>query len=128
MCQQFAGAPAAVGTGFRKEEFRVTRGEPKLYTSSLIAERAFCSTCGSSLWTSWLDSEWFYVKTMSLDTPEDFPTTLHFCIESQMPWHDIADDLGRLRCEESAELVGLWDSAGVSNSDPPRSVNLRRKA
>lgn len=127
MCQRFSGAPATVGTGFRRDDFRVTHGEAKIYKSSLIAERAFCPTCGSSLWMQWFEWEWIYVKTTTLDHPENFAPNSHLGIESQMPWHDIHDDLPRLRCEDSPELVEAWDSVGVSNSDAPRNVNVSNK-
>ncbi len=126
MCQRFGGAPASVGTGFRKDDFRVTQGEPKTYTSSMIAERTFCPTCGSSLWGTWPGAEWIWVKTLCLDNPEDFAPSTHLCIESQMPWHDVHDDLPRLSCEDSTTLVERWESAGVHISDSPRNVNLSK--
>ena len=128
MCQRFSGAPASVGTGFRKDDFQVTQGEPKIYVSSLIAERAFCPTCGSSLWMRWPDWDWIYVKTTALDQPENFAPTSHFGIESQVPWHDVHDDLPRVRCEDSRELVEAWEAAGVSISDPPRCINVSNKS
>jgi len=128
MCQRFSGAPTSAGTGFLKDDLRITRGKPKYYVSSAIAERAFCPTCGSSLWMRFFQWKWIFVKTLNLDNPENYAPTTHFGIESQMPWHDIHDDLPRLRCEDSPELVSAWESAGVSISEPPRNVNVPRKA
>ncbi len=128
MCQRFAGAPASAGTGFLSDDFRVTQGEPKIYVSSAIAERAFCPTCGSSLWMRHFAWKWIFIKTLNLDNPEDFAPTTHLGIESQMPWHDVHDDLPRLRCEDSPELVEAWNSAGVSISDSPRNVNVSKKS
>lgn len=127
MCQRFAGAPVSAGTGFHGDDFRITKGEPKLYQSSVIAERAFCPTCGSALWMKFFAWEWIFVKTASLDNPEDFAPTTHFGIESQLPWHDVHDELPRLRSEESAELDELWKSAGVDVDDPPRNTTVSRK-
>ena len=128
MCQLFTGAPASLGTGFLKKDFRVTQGEPKTYASSLIAERVFCPTCSTSLWMSWFDSpEWLYVFTVCLDHPENFPPATHMGIESQIPWHNLHDDLPRLRCEDSPELVEAWESVGVSKTDPPRNVSFSDK-
>ena len=70
--------------------------------------------------------EWTFVKTLCLDNPEDFAPTTHFCIESQMPWHDVHDDLPRLSCEDSPTLVEDWESVGVNISDSPRNVNLSK--
>lgn len=130
MCQRFTGSPATVGTGIRKHLFRVTQGEPKIYVSSKIAERTFCPTCGSSLWMTWLHRErreWIFVHTGSLDEPENFAPDSHLGIESQMPWHDINDGLPRQRCEESAQIVEAWESAGVKLTEYPRNVNVSKK-
>ncbi len=131
MCQRSTGSPATVGTGFRKDDLRVTRGEPKIYVSSLIAQRAFCPTCGSSLWMTWsrgeTRGEWIFVHTASLDEPENFAPSSHLGIESQMPWHDIHDDFPRRRCQDSPEIAEAWDSAGISISDYPRNVNVSKK-
>lgn len=128
MCQRFTGAPENPGTGFLRKDFRVTKGEPKIYASSLIAERVFCPNCGSSLWMSWFDSpEWLYVQTVNLDHPENFPPASHMGIESRIPWHNIQDELPRQRCEESPEIVRAWESVGVGKSDPPRNVNATKK-
>lgn len=128
MCQRFTGSPATVGTGIRKNLFRITRGEPKIYRSSKIAERAFCPTCGSSLWIVWPNSkdrlDWVFVHTVSLDEPQNLPPTAHTGIESQLPWHDIHDNLSRKRCEDSPQLAETWEAAGVKITDYPRNVNI----
>ena len=127
MCQRFAGAPVSAGTGFLSDDLRITKGDPRTYRSSEIAERAFCPTCGSSLWMKYFERKWVLVKTANLDHPEEFAPTTHFGIESQLPWHDVHDSLPRLRCDESADLNDLWGSAGVDVADPPRSTSIRRK-
>ncbi|MEJ2178162.1 MAG: adenylate/guanylate cyclase domain-containing protein [Gammaproteobacteria bacterium] len=128
MCQRFTGSPATVGTGIRKNLFRITQGKPKIYVSSKIAERAFCPTCGSSLWMTWPHAEsrqdWIFVHTVSLDEPQKFPPNSHTGMESCLPWHDIHDHLPRTHCEESPQLVEAWEAAGVKISDYPRSVNV----
>lgn len=127
MCQRFSGAPLSAGTGFLLDDFRVTQGEPKIYQSSVIAERVFCPNCGSSLWMRFFEWKWIFVKTANLDRPEDFAPTTHFGVESRIPWHDVHDELPRLRCEDSRELSELWESAGVKASDPPRNTRIGKK-
>lgn len=127
MCQRFAGAPVSAGTGFLLDDFRVTQGEPKSYRSSVIAERVFCPNCGSSLWMRFFEWKWIFVKTANLDHPEKFAPTTHFGVESQVPWHDVYDELPRLRCEESRELSALWESAGVKASESPRNTRMAKK-
>ena len=127
MCQRFAGAPASVGTGFLSDGFRVTRGEPTISQSSDIAERAFCPTCGSSLWMKHFSWKWIFIKTANLDNPLDFAPTTHFGVESQLPWHDVHDELPRIRSEESPELCKAWERAGVRETDPPRNFSFSKK-
>ena len=126
ICQQFTGAPTHAGTGFLLSDFRVTQGEPKSYASSLIAERTFCPTCGSSLWGKWIDEEWIYVMTMSLDNPWDYTPASHMGIESQMPWFDVHDGLPRRTSEDSPDIINAWESVGVKSSDPPRNVSVQK--
>lgn len=95
ICQRFGGAPLSAGTGFLYADFRVTRGEPGVYRSSEIAERAFCRTCGSSLWMKPFSWKWIFIKTANLDHPEKLAPTSHVGVESQLPWHDVHDDLRR---------------------------------
>ena len=71
--------------------------------------------------------EWIFIKTASLDNPGDFPPSTHFGTESQIPWHEIRDELPRIRCEESPELSELWESAGVRVTDPPRATAIASK-
>ena len=131
MCQKFAGAPVIAGVTIPREAFRpVSTREPTYYQSSLVAERGFCSNCGSSLTyrgllPAW--SEWMLVFTTSLDNPEDFAPTGHWGVESQMPWLDVHDDLPRICYEDDPEMVEAWESVGVSSSDPPRSVRVSHK-
>ena len=130
MCQHFTGSPATVGTGIQKNLFRITQGEPKIYASSKIGERSFCPTCGSSLWMTWPHSEsrhdWVFVHTVSLDEPQNFSPNSHTGIESQLPWHNIHDDLSRQRCEESPQLAEAWEEAGVKITDYPRNIQFSK--
>ena len=63
MCQKLNGSTFVVAATFRKDTFRFTRGEPKLYKSSDIAERGFCANCGSRLIYRPFNAEWIAVKS-----------------------------------------------------------------
>lgn len=88
ICQKFSGAPILGGTTFKTSAVRFTKGTPKYYRSSNIAERGFCPECGTGLsyrgmvgvWT-----EWIMLFTATLDESEKFPPTYHLGIESAMP-------------------------------------------
>ncbi|MDH3740603.1 MAG: GFA family protein [Hyphomicrobiales bacterium] len=115
MCQKFSGAPVLGGTTFLTEALRFTKGSPKFYQSSHIAERGFCGDCGTALlyrgligvWTKWI-----MVFTASLDEPEKFPPTYHLGIESSMPWLNIHDELSRTMCKDSPSLIEAYKSVG----------------
>ncbi len=117
MCQKFTGAPIVAGTTFNTEAVHITKGKPKYYKSSVIAERGFCPNCGTGLfyrgvlgmWTKWL-----MVFTASFDKPENFAPTYHLGIESAMPWLTVQDDLPRTQCKDSPSLVEAYGMVGQS--------------
>jgi len=118
MCQRAIGASLDAWTAFPREAVKFTNGEPKYYTSSLIAERGFCANCGSSLLIRYYApevSKFLIVMTACLDNPEDFAPTWHGCTESQMHWLDIRDDLPRTVSEKSTDLQRRWGAVGVLN-------------
>ena len=125
MCQRFTGAQVAAGAMFPIEAFRFTQGYPKYYRSSPIAERGFCADCGSSMIykasvkAPW--SDWYWVYVASLDDPEHFVPTIHFGIESQIPWFNVHDDLPRMRWKDTPGMVAAWESVGLPVPEP----NLR---
>src|SRR5690349_3816239 len=49
MCQKASGAPFASFADIEHEHFTWTRGKPSAFQSSSIAERDFCSDCGTPL-------------------------------------------------------------------------------
>ncbi len=57
MCQRAHGAPVSAWAAFPAAAVRFTKGEPKYYKSSSIAERGFCANCGSSLTTRYFATE-----------------------------------------------------------------------
>ncbi len=116
MCQKNTGSAFGVFAAFQEDAFRFTRGEPKLYKSSDIAERGFCADCGSTVMARYYDPDhllekvWVYVGT--LDHPEDAPPTGHSGIESQVPWLTIDDDLPRTRTEDDPDIIAAKAAAG----------------
>ena len=124
MCQRFSGAPVSAFAAFPSGAVRFTRGEPKYYDSSKVAQRGFCADCGSSLTyrpliQEW--SDWVVIQTGSLDHPEDFAPTWHSGIESQTPWLNVHDSLPRVRSQDQPDLVEAWASVDLPVPEP----NLR---
>ena len=125
ICQRFTGAPAHAWVAFSKKAVRFTHGEPKYFSTSLIAERGFCGNCGASLTYQLMkpeESDFLVICTASLDRPEEFAPTWHAGVESQMPWLDLHDDLPRTRCDDSKSLQAAWESAGVRDPDNWKEV------
>ena len=116
ICQRSTGCPVYAWTAFPIDAVKFTRGKPKFYRLSLIAEQGFCEKCGSPMvWRSLKPepASYLVISTTSLDNPEDYAPTWHGGVESQLPWLKIHDDLPRTKCEESPMLRSAWGSAGV---------------
>jgi hypothetical protein len=111
MCQRATGGVAAAFVNMRKEQ-RQWLSEPDWYASSPIAQRPFCSKCGTPLGFEYPDAERCDVTLGSLDDPYDFIPTSHFGAESiHEAWLDTRA-LDRMRCDEYPSLVERWKKAG----------------
>lgn len=118
MCQKAYGNGFGVFAAIRKDAFRFTRGEPKFYKSSNIAERGFCANCGSPLIFRYFDAEAVGILIGSLDHPGDAQDAVkggHSGIESEIPWLTVHDDLPRMRTEDEPLFVAA--KAAVKQRD-----------
>ena len=115
-CQKTSGAPAEVGVLVKPGTLKFTGNEPKYFQSSPFGRRGFCFECGSRLiWMSPGNDEWTNVSAGSLDHPEHVVPKEHTCVESQLPWYQLADDLPRKRSDEEPDLIAAWTDAGMSS-------------
>jgi hypothetical protein len=90
MCQKAGGAPFMAFAGVPLKELRWTRGAPKIFASSAIAERGFCADCGTPLTFRMRGYDRISVTTGSLDDPAAAPPTRQLGIESKVPWLEAA--------------------------------------
>jgi len=119
-CQKTSGAPAEVGVMVKPGTLKFTKEDPKFFQSSPIGSRGFCQHCGSRLtWISPDKADWTVVWAGSLDHPERVVPTEHLCVESQLPWYEVANDLPRMSSEEYTELKEAWASAGLTHEGKP---------
>ena len=119
-CKKASGAPAEVGVFVKPETLKFPKEEPKYYQSGPFALRGFCAHCGSRIiWMSPDKPEWNNVCVGSLDHPEDATPVEHICVESQLPWFDVADDLPRTRSDDDPELVAVWEKYGLTHEGEP---------
>lgn len=113
MCQRATGSVSIAFVGVREEGVR-WEGEPDWYRSSAIAERPFCSTCGTSLGFRYVEEgrDKMDLTVASFDEPGYFkPTQPHFGAESMHEaWVDTSA-LPRVRSDEYEPLVERWKQA-----------------
>jgi hypothetical protein len=102
MCQKAVGGPFAALCKVPTSRFAWTRGEPVSFKSSSVAERHFCSACGTPLTFGYLDGDAIEVTTGSLDEAAKAPPTKNFGIEARLPWLELLMP-GRLLETSTAE-------------------------
>jgi len=103
MCQRATGGVFAALAGTAPENFAWTRGTPSYFASSNLAQRAFCSACGTPLSFKYdTPTARMYTTIGSLDRPEDAPIVKQFGIESRLPWVKFCEEVSAERTGESA--------------------------
>lgn len=120
ICQKSSGAPVEVGVSIEPGSLEFLSEEPRYFDSSPIGRRGFCRHCGARLvWMSPTKPEWTNLSAGSLDHPERVRPTQHLCVESQLPWFELADELPRLRSDDLPGLEEEWASAGLTTDGQP---------
>lgn len=116
MCQRATGGVSIALANFRQAGI-VWEQEPDWYRSSPIAERPFCSHCGTPLGFRFLEgSDNMDLTVGSFDDPSGFRPKHHFGAESlQEAWIDTSG-LPRYKTTDYDVLVRKWKDAGT---EPP---------
>lgn len=94
-CRRHAGAPMVGWTMYPNAALKVTKGTPKIYTSSKDGRRHFCPDCGTGL---------FYVNEVMLpgimdiqsatyDDPDAVPARAHIQVAERICWMETAHTL-----------------------------------
>jgi hypothetical protein len=92
MCQRAVGNLFMAVASVKLRDFAWTKGAPATWRSSSIAERGFCSACGTPLSFRYLAKTSLALTTGSLDQPERARPGAQYAIESRLPWfHELAD-------------------------------------
>lgn len=112
MCQRSSGNVSLAMVGVEQAAVQWST-EPDWYRSSPIAQRQFCSGCGTSLGFRYDEGTTRMDLTVaSFDDPSRFRPTSHFGAESiNEPWLDTSH-LPRMRSDEYDKLVERWKAAG----------------
>ena len=111
MCQRATGGVSIAFVSVRQDQTEWT-GAPDWYDSSPIAQRPFCSDCGTPLGFRFKDgSENLDLTVGSFDDPSGFVPQHHFGAESiHAAWLDTSQ-LKRIRTDEHRTLVDKWVTA-----------------
>lgn len=107
MCQRASGQPFMVFAGGEAEKVRWTRGRPSFFHSSDIAERGFCSACGTPLTYGRKSGGTLSVTIGSLDDSGDLQPTLQNGVESKMAWIDGLAEVPMQRTGEWRSRIGV---------------------
>lgn len=112
MCQRATGGVAAAFVGVLQADVEWL-AEPDWYDSSPIAQRPFCSRCGTPLGFRFRDgTEKLDLTIGSFDDPSQFRPKHHFAVESlHEAWLDTAG-LPRYKAADYDVLVEKWKAAG----------------
>ena len=108
MCQRATGGVSIAFVNLKKAAVRWSGEGPDWYASSAIAERPFCSRCGTPLGFAFPDSEKMDLTVGSFDDPGHFRPDHHFGVESlHEAWIDTRD-LPRYRADEDKGTIDRW--------------------
>jgi len=110
MCQRATGSVSIAFKNLPQAKMRWLSG-PDWYNSSPIANRPYCSACGTSLGFQFKEGPNLDVTVASFDDPSRFKPTSHFGAESMHEaWIDTSS-LPRNRTDEHQPLVDKWIAA-----------------
>ena len=117
MCQKSTGSAFMGIAGFSRHGFRFVKGEPKIYKSSEIKEKGFCSECGSLLFDRYIvetgisNPDIYWIQLGTLDQPENVTIKWHVGIEGRLSWAKLDDGLPQSRSDEDARLQAAFAAA-----------------
>jgi hypothetical protein len=117
MCQRAVGNVFAALADCKAEDVVWTKGRPKTFASSSVAERGFCVDCGTPLTYGPRDLPYLSVTIGSLDDPDLVPARVHFGVESRVSGLKLDDGLPQKRTGESAAAAEMLKDM-VSNQSP----------
>lgn len=94
-CRKSSGAPMVAWAAFVEGEFKLTKGEPKVFNSSGTALRSFCADCGTGVAYR---NETFLpgivdIQAATLDNPDAFPAQAHIQTAERIGWMETAHEL-----------------------------------
>jgi hypothetical protein len=110
MCQRASGNVSLAMKNVKKADVAWER-EPDRYRSSPIAQRGFCSNCGTSLTFEFPDSETMDLIVGTFDDPSRYKPVHHFGAESMHRAWLNTEGLPEYRVDEYQPVVERWIKA-----------------
>jgi hypothetical protein len=94
-CQKFSGSAFASAAGINFADLKITQGEEFVtyYHKTEETDLAFCSNCGSSLFSKKPKTHKANIRLGILDDAPAQHPTFHIYVGSEAPWYEITDDL-----------------------------------
>ena len=95
-CQKASGTAFSANANVRRKYWDLRAGADLIreFESSPGVYRAFCSICGSPIYSRWeSEPEMFRIRLGLLDEDPGRRCLAHFWVESKAPWFEIADSL-----------------------------------
>jgi hypothetical protein len=100
MCQKAGGAPFMAFAGVPLADLKFTRGSPRIFASSDLAERGFCAACGTPLTYRIHGRDRISFTIGSLDKPGAVAPTEQVGVEAELPWFPSLASLPRLKTSD----------------------------
>ncbi|MEM6341781.1 MAG: GFA family protein [Pseudomonadota bacterium] len=96
-CRRASGAPVAAFAAFPEDLVEITSEKVAVAAPNPGVRRAFCSACGSPIWSSYdyIPGQ-IYVSLGLLDQAADLAPKLHAHADERLTWLHIDDKLDRI--------------------------------
>ncbi|USD33779.1 MULTISPECIES: GFA family protein [Vibrio] len=94
-CRKFTGSDYSSVGGLSSDKFGFKSGEEfvSVFKKSAETELAFCSCCGSSLFSRKLKTGKYNIRLGILDNEPTHKPSFHIFTGSKAPWNEITDGL-----------------------------------
>lgn len=94
-CRRHAGAPMVAWTMYGEGAVKVTKGTPKIYSSSEHGRRHFCPECGTGLFYTNVQAMpgIIDIQSSTCDDPNLVPARAHIQVAERIGWMASAHEL-----------------------------------
>ncbi|MFL6584075.1 MAG: GFA family protein [Chthoniobacterales bacterium] len=95
-CRKHSGTAVCTQARVRREQFRLLSGAEliRVYGKGEGATKAFCATCGSSLFgADWPDGDEVSIRMGAFDDDPGIRPQFHSWVSDKAPWDSITDKL-----------------------------------